>query len=67
MTKNQVVKFLVDKHQLERLKTNASIKGHKTLSAYIREVALNRNYALEKMIIEIHNEVVNNGRTKAET
>jgi thermostable 8-oxoguanine DNA glycosylase len=64
MVSNHIVKFLVDREQLARLKANASAKGYKTLSAYLRNLALDRDIAFEKMIIEIHREVVENGRTQ---
>jgi len=65
MPSNHVVKFLVDKEQFSRLKNNASLKGHKTLSAYMRELSLNRDLVFEKMLLDIHREVVKNGRTKS--
>jgi hypothetical protein len=64
MTKNHIVKFLLGKEQLRRLKANASAKGHKTLSAYLREIALNRDIFIEKMLVEILNEVVKNKEEK---
>lgn len=42
MTKNQCVKFLVDRDQLDRLKADASSEGFITLSAYLRALAFNR-------------------------
>jgi hypothetical protein len=56
----------VTKEQLQRIKTNASAKGHKTLSSYLRDVALDRDVFLERMLFEIHNKVVKNQRTKSE-
>ncbi len=40
MNKNHIVKFLVDKEQLEKLKMNASLSGFITLSAYLRYIAI---------------------------
>ena len=65
MAKNHVIKFLVTEDQFNRVKTNASIKGHKTLSAYLRDLALNRDFLHEKMLVEIYREVVTNGRTES--
>ena len=62
MASNHIIKFLVNKDQLERIKNNASIKGYKTVSAYLRDLALNRDMRFEAMLIEIHREVVKNGR-----
>jgi predicted DCC family thiol-disulfide oxidoreductase YuxK len=67
MVCNHLVKFLVTKDQLHKLKTNASLKGHKTLSSYMRDVGLNRDLFLEKMLVEIHNQVVKNERAKSES
>ena len=53
MTSNNVVKFLVTKTQKERILTNASIKGYKTVSGYIRDLALNRNQFFEDKLKEI--------------
>ena len=58
MASNHVVKFLVNKDQLNRIKSNASTKGHKTISAYLRDLSLNRDTKFEEMLIEIHKEVV---------
>ena len=66
MTKTYTVKFLVNEEQLNRLKHNASAKGYKTLSSYLRDLALNKDIVFEKMLIEIHNEVMKNERTKSE-
>ena len=63
MVSNHIIKFLVNKDQLERIRNNASIKGYKTVSAYLRDLALNRDIRFETMLIEIHKEVVNNGKT----
>ena len=60
MVSNHIVKFLVTKDQLERIRTNASAKGHKTLSSYLRDVALNRGVFIEKLLLEIHNKVMKN-------
>jgi len=65
MPSNRVVKFLVNEEQFNRLKSNASLKGHKTLSAYMRELSLNKDFVFEKMLLDIHREVVKNGRTKS--
>ncbi len=63
MVKNHVVKFLVNHDQLSRLKSNASVKGHKTLSSYLRNIALERDLTFEKMLMEIHREIVRNEKT----
>jgi len=63
MVSNHAVKFLVNKEQLEQLKNNASARGYKTVSAYLREISLKNEFRFEQMMIEIHREVCKNGRT----
>lgn len=62
MVKNHLVKFLVDNSQLERIRINAVAKGHKTVSSYLRDLALNKDNRFEALLVEIHNEVVKNGK-----
>jgi len=64
MVSNHVVKFLVNKDQFERLRNNASQKGFKTISAYIREVSIDRDFRVEQMISEIHRKVLKDERHK---
>jgi hypothetical protein len=65
MVSNRIVKFLVNEDQFNRIKNNASAKGHKTISSYLRDLTLNRDIKFETMLIEIHKGVVENGRTKS--
>ena len=53
MTSNNVIKVLVTKNQKERILTNVNIKGYKTVSSYIRDLALNRNQFFEDKLKEI--------------
>ena len=53
MTSNNVIKILVTKTQKERILNYASIKGYKTLSDYIRDLALQRNQFIEDKLKEI--------------
>ena len=53
MTSNNIVKVLVTKSQKERILQNANIKGYKTVSGYIRDLALNRNQFFEDKLKEI--------------
>jgi len=62
MINNHMLRIRVSREQLDKLKSIALNKGYKTLSSYIRDVSLNRDLFLEKKILEIHNEVVKNGR-----
>lgn len=58
MPKNHLVKFLVDEQQFSRIRNNAAVKGHKTVSSYLRDIALNKDIRMEEILIEIHKEVV---------
>ena len=53
MTSNNIVKVLVTKNQKERILQNANIKGYKTVSGYIRDLALNKNQFFEDKLKEI--------------
>jgi len=53
MTSNNIVKVLVTKSQKERILQNANIKGYKTVSGYIRDLALNKNQFFEDKLKEI--------------
>lgn len=53
MTANNIVKVLVTKSQKERILQNANIKGYKTVSSYIRDLALNKNQFFEDKLKEI--------------
>ena len=61
MASNHVIKFIVNEEQFNRIKNNASAKGHKTISAYLRDISLNRDTKFEEMLIEIYKKVVNYG------
>ena len=62
MVSNHVVKFLVNKEQFEQLKRYASEKGFRTVSEYMRDVAFNRYFRIEKKIDEIHRRVLKDER-----
>lgn len=62
MVKTRVIKFLIDEDQYERIKVNASLRGHKTISAYLRDLALRHDLRFEAMLTEIHREVVRNAK-----
>ena len=53
MTSNNIVKVLVTKNQKERILQNANIKGYKTVSSYIRDLALSKNQFFEDKLKEI--------------
>ena len=48
------------KNQHERVETNAQTKGFKTLSSYIRSLALEKDIVFDKKFDELYNKIVNN-------
>ena len=59
MTSNNIVKVLVTKSQKERILQNANIKGYKTVSGYIRDLALSKNQFFEDKLKEIIRKIEN--------
>lgn len=43
----------VTKYQKERILQNASVKGYKTMSDYIRDITLHKNQFIEDKLTEI--------------
>ncbi len=54
MKKNRYLQVLVTSEQLERIKNKAVSRGYKTVSSYIRSIALEKDLVTEKRIEEIH-------------
>ena len=54
---NNIIKFVVTKQQSEKIKQIAKA-NNTTISNLIRQKILQPNYPLEKMIIEIHEKVI---------
>ena len=54
---NNIIKFVVTKQQSEKIKQIAKA-NNTTISKLIRQKILQPNYPLEKMIIEIHEKVI---------
>ena len=61
MVMNNIVKFAVTRNQLEKIKQMAE-SNNLSVSAFVRKKILKQDYLLEKMIIEMHKEIVENGR-----
>ena len=57
MAVNHVVMFRVSKEQLERIRFDAKAKGYSTPSAYLRHLALKRDYFLETKIVEMSKDI----------
>lgn len=62
--KSKVVRFRVNTEQFEMLDKNASLKGYINLTPYLRDLIFKKSFTFEKMISEIHQEVVNGRRNK---
>ena len=74
MPSNNIIKFLVNKEQLARIKYDASEQGHKTISSYLRELSLNQETALNKVLLKLFSlectikqmkEAVQDGKTQS--
>lgn len=63
MVSNTIVKFLVDRDQFERIKINASLKGFKTLSSYLREISLNPEDKILNKLQAIEDRLKENEKT----
>lgn len=58
MPKNGIILVRVTREQYERVKNNAHAKGHKTISSYIRSVALEHDLIYERKFNEMYVKVV---------
>jgi len=57
MTKIHTLKFRVDHPQYNQIKKNMQERGHINKSAYLREVALQKNKLMESIITDTNNMV----------
>jgi hypothetical protein len=57
MGKNHVIIVRVSKSQKDRIEDNAKAKGFKTISGYVRDLALRYDSPLEKKVCEIHSKL----------
>lgn len=62
MTTTHTIRFRVTHDQHQRIKHNAHHKGHHTISAYLRQLALKhdleRERWLERILLDIHRAVI---------
>ncbi len=58
MEKTHIIRVRTTEDQFQRIKNNAQAKGYKTISAYIRQISLEHDLVIDKMINEIYKEVV---------
>ena len=59
MLKIRVIQVRLSREQYDRIKNDCTAKGFGSLSSYFRYLALYRDQALSKKILEIHDSVVN--------
>lgn len=52
------IQVRMTKTQYERIKNNAHMMGFSTLSAYLRFVALDKDFVLRQKIFEIHSHLL---------
>ena len=55
MPKTHFIQIRVSRDQFERIRNNAGSKGYVTVSAYMRDLALEYGMITEKKIFEMHN------------
>jgi len=60
MIKNRCLRVKVTTNQHERIKVNAQAKGFKTISDYIRSLALDKDMAFDHKFNELYDKIVNN-------
>ena len=60
MVKIRTIQVRLTRQQYDRVKNDSVEKGFGTLSSYFRYLALHREQAISKMIIQIHDSVVGN-------
>jgi len=61
MVMNNIVKFAVTRNQFEKIKQLAEL-NQMTVSCFIRHRILTENFEMEKLIIEMHRRIMENGR-----
>lgn len=54
MVNNRTIQIRLTKDQYERIKNYSRMKGFNSLSGYLRFVALEQDFVLQKKIYEIH-------------
>ena len=64
MTNNRRLVVRLTRSQHDRVKNNAEAKGYKTISSYIRAIALEYDLGFEKRLNEIYVKVSNEDANK---
>lgn len=54
MVQTRYIHFRVTNEQFDRIKTNANVEGFKTVSGYLRDLALHRAPEVRQKIGKIH-------------
>ena len=60
MKSTKFIQIRVTLPQLERIVINAQAKGHKTISEYIRKLALEKDMVFERKFNELYKEIMKN-------
>jgi len=63
MVKNNTIKFVVTKEQKEKIKLIAELNGYTTISAYLRELAINNDFLIK--FNQLYDKVMNNEAPRA--
>jgi len=58
MVNQRLLVVRLTKNQKERIKVNAEAKGYKTISSYIRALALEQNMNFEDKFNEMYNKLI---------
>lgn len=58
MNKTRTIQFRVTRDQYERIINNARAKGYLNISAYLRDLALNKDLVFEKKFNELYEIIV---------
>ena len=63
MVNTKVIIARVTKNQHERIKINAQAKGFKTISNYIRALALEKDMVFDQKFDELYDKIINNSES----
>ncbi len=64
MVNNKTIMVRVTENQRERIINNASAKGFKTISSYMRSLALEHDLSFERKFNEVYNLLIEDNKPK---
>ena len=67
MVRNKVILVRVTRNQHERIKNNASAKGHKTVSAYIRSLTLKHDLNFDTKFAKLYEVLMKEDESEVST